>query len=337
MKKRGLGTAVDWMIASGIFLLYIALTFAFFRPGVQDVFDDQTLLDITETMFITETTWEITKTPIFVTPVEAKSQSDPLITLPPPLSGVIHIIDLPPELSTSYTKSELFLVDDDVNTEEELNDNTQKEAKNIIKNLQIKKQQMEILSGKPKENAVYFHVSGSDYIVLHENIQQETFAYTLFTSEETINEIDSNNPDKQTAFDTKLPTFVDDDRFDACPITEDNFEDIMSDTLIGKKKCRIAYELGGQEILRGIRLHEIDSLTLGAKNYKQLKIDYNFPELKEFKIHVYDPAHMQQPIKEFPTNMIIPSNANVFSRQRNTFVLDTEGNLIPVIVNILIW
>ena len=46
MDKKGLGTAVDWIVAVGIFLVYFGLVFVFFKPGVQDVFDSDTLLTL---------------------------------------------------------------------------------------------------------------------------------------------------------------------------------------------------------------------------------------------------------------------------------------------------
>jgi len=66
MDKKGLGTAVDWIVAVGIFLVYFGLVFVFFKPGVQDVFDSDTLLTLVEDNFMNETEWTMTKTPIFI-------------------------------------------------------------------------------------------------------------------------------------------------------------------------------------------------------------------------------------------------------------------------------
>ncbi len=67
MNKRGVGGHVDWIIGIGLFLVYVALIFAFFKPGIEEVFQSDTLLDIVETNFHMASTWNLTRTPLFLT------------------------------------------------------------------------------------------------------------------------------------------------------------------------------------------------------------------------------------------------------------------------------
>ena len=111
--KKGIATAVDWIIAVGIFLVYFGLVFVFFKPGVSDVFDEDTLLGIVEEGFMNDVTWNMTKTPIFLE--QTQEGSTPLgegphqITLfgldeetPFDFGGFSKVYQVPEELEGSF-------------------------------------------------------------------------------------------------------------------------------------------------------------------------------------------------------------------------------------------
>ena len=66
MLKRGIGGHVDWIIAMGLFLVFITSLFVFFKPGITPLYQPEILLNIVEKNFINETELRITKIPIFV-------------------------------------------------------------------------------------------------------------------------------------------------------------------------------------------------------------------------------------------------------------------------------
>ena len=51
-KKKGMSAHLDWVIGGALFLVYLALVFVFFKPGVTPVFDDDTLIDVAEQNFM---------------------------------------------------------------------------------------------------------------------------------------------------------------------------------------------------------------------------------------------------------------------------------------------
>ena len=67
--KKGLADAVDWILGVGLFIISITFIFILFRPGVTPVYDSETLLNILQEGFEENLYWDITETPIFITPL----------------------------------------------------------------------------------------------------------------------------------------------------------------------------------------------------------------------------------------------------------------------------
>jgi len=67
--KKGIGAEVDWVIAIGVFLIYLALTLVFFKPGIKPVYNSDTLLEIVDENFRNSAYWTITTQPMFVEPI----------------------------------------------------------------------------------------------------------------------------------------------------------------------------------------------------------------------------------------------------------------------------
>ena len=81
MNKRAIAEGIDWVIAFGLFITYITLVFVFFKPGITDFYNQETLVTLVQDNFIEDTTWEISKTPIFIAPIEQGLQGNQLIEL----------------------------------------------------------------------------------------------------------------------------------------------------------------------------------------------------------------------------------------------------------------
>ncbi len=64
--KKGIGGDIDWIIAMGIFLIFMSLVFTLFKPGIRSSFDYKSLQGIVEENFLNDTKWEIYKQPVFI-------------------------------------------------------------------------------------------------------------------------------------------------------------------------------------------------------------------------------------------------------------------------------
>src|SRR3989338_8913110 len=67
--KKGIGAEVDWILALGIFLLSLGTILVLFKPGINPVFQEETLLEIVQTGIEENLTWSLTKQPLFTEPV----------------------------------------------------------------------------------------------------------------------------------------------------------------------------------------------------------------------------------------------------------------------------
>lgn len=71
--KKAIGAEVDWIIAGGIFLIYLLMTLVYFKPGLNPVFNPDNLLDIVESRFEDYKDgayWTITTQPMFVEAIQ---------------------------------------------------------------------------------------------------------------------------------------------------------------------------------------------------------------------------------------------------------------------------
>ncbi len=75
--KKAIGAEVDWIIAGGIFLIYLLMTLVYFKPGLNPVHNPQNLLDIVESEFERNAYWTITTQPMFVETIMFPNPNDP--------------------------------------------------------------------------------------------------------------------------------------------------------------------------------------------------------------------------------------------------------------------
>ena len=84
MNKKGVAEGVDWIIAAGIFLIYLGLVFVFFKPGVKTVYDYEELGNLVEKNIKKELVWNTTKIPIFTKAINFQDESGKSIKLEGP-------------------------------------------------------------------------------------------------------------------------------------------------------------------------------------------------------------------------------------------------------------
>lgn len=69
IQKKGVAEGVDWMIAAGIFLIYLGLVFVFFKPGVKPIYDYEELATLVGNNINKDLVWNMTKIPVFTKPI----------------------------------------------------------------------------------------------------------------------------------------------------------------------------------------------------------------------------------------------------------------------------
>ena len=65
MNKKGIGGEVDWILAIGLFLVYLGLILVVFKPGVTPAVDHKIVLDVVQRSIEEKLTWKVTKQPLF--------------------------------------------------------------------------------------------------------------------------------------------------------------------------------------------------------------------------------------------------------------------------------
>ncbi len=114
MSKRGIGGEVDWIVAIGLFLVFMGVVLTLFRPGIQPVFDHTALQTIVEENFLNDTGWTMYKQPIFLesmrfsTPVGGCSETRCLSKGVIALNGVRNIAGAPQPSGFPLFKSTFF-------------------------------------------------------------------------------------------------------------------------------------------------------------------------------------------------------------------------------------
>lgn len=74
MNKKGL-SYVDWIISLSLFIVTVLMIFAFLRPGIVPTFESKDLINIIETNFLEENSWEMVSIPLAIKNLENSSYS----------------------------------------------------------------------------------------------------------------------------------------------------------------------------------------------------------------------------------------------------------------------
>ncbi|MDD5133596.1 MAG: hypothetical protein PHD81_00455 [Candidatus Nanoarchaeia archaeon] len=66
MNKKAIGHHLDWMLAIGLFMVYILFVIVMLKPGIDPLYKGSVLLDLVQDNLMNEINWEITKVPIHI-------------------------------------------------------------------------------------------------------------------------------------------------------------------------------------------------------------------------------------------------------------------------------
>jgi len=115
----------------------------------------------------------------------------------------------------------------------------------------------------------------------------------------------------------------------------------------GQLCCKARYEVGAIEKIRGLSIQKFTNLRkAGSSDLQGLKESWGFPANREFKITISgeDKNGKKFNLNEntdyksfvFPERPI-PNNVNVFARRFSSFLINDDGERIPVTVMIQVW
>ncbi len=111
--------------------------------------------------------------------------------------------------------------------------------------------------------------------------------------------------------------------------------------------CRAAYEVGSVEKLKGMSVVKLANIKEISGGIDAVKNKWGFPQNRNFRITISGKDLAGQSFNEdeisikkglvFPETVTIPTNVNVFARRFNDFILNDDGELIPVTVTLQVW
>jgi len=365
MEKRGIAGQIDWIIGIGMFLLAIGFIFVLFRPGVTPVNSAEILLDVVDKNFMEESTWEVNKVPMFIEPVPyiltgstATSGPNAIINKIILLSGdgdntVVNLLELfesnydsfsinENNIEVFYTKlnsADTEPVDNSNDDVEPAAGTSERTKKLIIKNSRGNAHLPKLADDSG--HSIKFKLderSNKQFYIKSKTLINEKTKNILVYSNELLN-IDGGG-----IADSDIDIDYNRDPYKACPAAE--FVNIP-DTGSSADVCKAKYELGVAEKARGISLIKLD--TLESEQLSSIINRWGFPENRDFKITISGEDLDNQPFNKkldntdkkdgliFPDEAIIPDNVNVFARRFNNFILNDDGEKVPVTVTIQVW
>ena len=303
MEKKGIASAVDWIIAMGIFLVYFGLVFVFFKPGVSETFDSQTLLDLVENKFVENTTWSMTKTPIF-------------------LDAVSHLDENSGEKITWKNKNKEVLLS-----------GLSEEVDNL--NLGEKTEFFSISTSFPEDKEKNIEAAGKKTKLLKKKFGNDPYLKVKFDEDGKAKIILLNSDESLTDDSTEISS-VNEVQKNLKLCSSKKYKE--GDTCGAKYTVGASESLKGISyskfgILRG-------GFNLNAESLKE---KWGFPMIKEFKIVIYSPLFgITFDTSEKNTiynigNQVPSLDTQVYVREFNTFVLSDDGVKIPVTINIRVW
>jgi len=96
------------------------------------------------------------------------------------------------------------------------------------------------------------------------------------------------------------------------------------------------YSIGSKEIFEGINENRLLDLTTNPNNYQAKKVQWGFPEAKDFSVTL-DYLDGSQPLEilspEFPPS----DQANVFVKEISMQILNPDSTREPAKINIKVW
>ncbi len=356
--KRGIGSEIDWILASGIFILSVVFIFILFRPGVSPVHNSQALLNILQDGFSNDTEWEIIKFPVFLAPanstyatvgntfkyVELTTKtlnSDETISL----DGETRLAELLDGKNKYNIEIYYLKRDEDDNpnfgTLSADEDSTFSPGNSDSVPDTIGTEHAEDVQAAREQYPTNSNRYGS---LVYNLTSDETLIMPAFLEDDNKTKYLVTVADKSINFE--LDNLTEDETLDGCSVVGGfDATDSFSDTVANS--CPVLYDFGVTEKTSGIHLASFIGLnrTTGddcVVGYDCVKDKWKFPQTKEFKINVTSiPVEGADGGPEinvgFPQKIVVPQNINVFVRRFNSFVLTDDGTRIPVVVEIKVW
>ena len=366
-QKKGISGHIDWILGIAMFLLAIGSMIVLFKPGVTPTTNADTMINLVQDNFISDTEWTITKQPIFLMPVTYfKTTTNGPTKMPMPtgknlvkFEGYIDLSNVnQPDVkptgmndnilsskinSINSDKMELFYVknnDEDgvtwiVGTEEESVDTLFNTARQKIVRIGVTMVEQERDLGIEYElppntilrSYTYFY---SGTLEENDDIGIKNKYLLIYNKEDRI-----INP-LHGALLPELPEIK------ACAYTGEitlynpNIN-IMSD----EEGCKAIYQLGIAEDTKGISMVKIIELNTLAGNacttgYECVKQKWNFPYKNNFKIKISLP-NTPQVFISFPENIVQPENARIYARTISSQILTDDAESIPITITIQAW
>src|SRR3989344_1332707 len=75
MQKKGISGHIDWILGIAMFLLAIGSMIVLFKPGITPTTNADTMINLVQDKFISDTEWTIIKQPIFIAPIKYTQES----------------------------------------------------------------------------------------------------------------------------------------------------------------------------------------------------------------------------------------------------------------------
>ncbi len=143
---------------------------------------------------------------------------------------------------------------------------------------------------------------------------------------------------------------------DSCPLIKYDSTVLPGSSSILRNHCELQYTLGVPEKIDGLYLTDLLSLgiwedkepkcsnplgTFTEKGYDCFKKSIGFPESRDFHIHIFSPdldvASGAESIDIAFPQIPPPLEADIRTRQFNTFILNEDGIKVPVVVSLAVW
>ena len=341
MDKKGITDHIDWIIGIGIFLVFLGLILTFFKPGVKDVFEPDTLLDILEENYLNDkdftksAMWQITKQPVFLEGVQVKDQGTGTFSFLIQGSETAYVT-LKGDFVNGNIEEDFPLVSDDRNKNEVFfsassNQNNQRYNDANDENRINRKEKHN--GGNNGENGLHSRVNidnlrsysvplsyddGPKFCVNVDGDRKANFL--VISSLEEINKGPYLDEDDSLGCNEV-------DSLDACESVEDQDQDNTG--------CAFSYTLGAQETLTGLNLDS--TIENCGSNYNCIKDLWGFPDSKDFKIVVYDLGENNPDGTLTISGGEPPLEANVYTRTFNVQVLNHDAILVPATVSLQVW
>ena len=356
LNKRGIGGEIDWLLATGLFILSIVFVFVLFRPGLTPIYDSRSLLTIAQAGFNNDTNWEITKLPIFFIPTNNTYVGNKLVNL---TTMSINLLDGTSNpngeqrlknliqgknklnievyyLNRSATDNPGFSIpqranEDDVDDDVELPGDTEETPADVRE----ARRDYESRHGAMRSGSIRYNITSDGVLIVPAKLEQQTKTKSLITVSDRAINFDLNNLSGSS-------TLKGCSAIGKIEVSLYPYSTVSS-------RCPVIYEFGAIETVSGISLSSflvLNETTIPGSDcitgYDCVKQKWKFPITKEFQIEIKSiPLGIGEgdpPFTEtFPKEASIPLDTNVFVRQFNYFVLTDDGTKIPVIVKISIW